>query len=870
MKNFKRIIRLGIGAVLLALAVTSPAAFASDGMVDYCLDSSGNMREGVDIVAYFEKNGEGYTIQKDETPAMHNDEYKGYYEGTPGSIITGKSAHGFFSGGFGFGWGGISGGKTYIQLDLGAVRDINKIVYAPVNQYGDAQSYWRVTTIYLSNDPTFKISEEVCFQRDFTPGENTSFEFSKEETKRYRYVRLKTSGVSDSVVCAAKHLEVKGYCDDFFGNWSIPEVTSAGDYSITMPVEHFKGVKEYTVQVAGYDANNKLTAFSSERASAENGVITGNISVPEGTVNLTAALLNSAKNMVYATEASKAPDGLFTNEDVTLTGSDFADFTSSDNSVTVKAKGDAEDYITVYAVKNVDKSKTAEEYFEEIGESLNGSVHYVAVGKSGTGISFTVPFTDTGIYYLRAVKSNASGSESLYYRYSMVTDAEKEVFIDNVFTTDGSNWDEIVARYADELELLTDGNVLSIAEIKAEDFENTLIRLRNAMFESEAEKTLGNVTELIKAAVIVKRMEDGNFDAAESDIKKATELSQFIGEYKSFENYEKVIKDLLKSDLEPSELKDVLQHSAMLSFIQDGTASEIASALEKYGSDLGIDISDCDKNGVQLSRVAARIDNQKASDYFGDGMKTAFAKAIADERAYLVQISNNKKPSSSGGSSGGGGGGAVYAPVIKQDNKNEDNTNQGTKDDKKEEIKISFSDLGNHPWAKESILKLAEDKVINGYTDGTFKPDGNVSRAEFVKMLVTALNITVNEKKEMHFADVNGKAWYYPYIAIAYSVGIVNGVDGYNFGTDNSISRQDLSVMLCNAMLHKGKGVAMTEEKCTEYIPDYAKEAFNVMIENGILTGYSDGTYKPGDFVTRAEAAVILCRTAEFINGGEI
>lgn len=82
---------------------------------------------------------------------------------------------------------------------------------------------------------------------------------------------------------------------------------------------------------------------------------------------------------------------------------------------------------------------------------------------------------------------------------------------------------------------------------------------------------------------------------------------------------------------------------------------------------------------------------------------------------------------------------------------------------------INFSDISQH-WAKEAILKAAQKGYVDGYEDGTFKTDQNVSRAEFIKMIVTALKLPVS-------GETTGTSWYVPYVNAATTAGILRAND---------------------------------------------------------------------------------------------
>lgn len=173
-----------------------------------------------------------------------------------------------------------------------------------------------------------------------------------------------------------------------------------------------------------------------------------------------------------------------------------------------------------------------------------------------------------------------------------------------------------------------------------------------------------------------------------------------------------------------------------------------------------------------------------------------------------------------------------------------------------------FNDLGSVLWARESIEALAKRGVINGKADKIFAPNDTVTREEFVKMVVLALNI-VAEDTSCDFTDVRDDAWYREYIGRAVGSGLVNGLGNGTFGVGENISRQDIAVILWNGIKSKtgnGSAVAFIDNND---ISDYAKEAVNAMRYLKIIDGYEDNTFRPNSAATRAEAAKLLYKAVQ-------
>ena len=172
-----------------------------------------------------------------------------------------------------------------------------------------------------------------------------------------------------------------------------------------------------------------------------------------------------------------------------------------------------------------------------------------------------------------------------------------------------------------------------------------------------------------------------------------------------------------------------------------------------------------------------------------------------------------------------------------------------------------FDDLGEVSWAEEAIVTLADKGIINGKGDGKFAPDDMVTREEFTKMIVEALNVEADG--EVSFSDVDKNAWYHSYIAKAYGANIIKGMDSDSFGIGRNITRQDMAVICLNAAKNAGISIPeMSDEAFSDdaAISDYAKNAVYTLKEMQIIGGMGNNSYEPQGFATRAQAAVIIYR----------
>ncbi|WMT41249.1 S-layer homology domain-containing protein [Paenibacillus sp. D2_2] len=176
---------------------------------------------------------------------------------------------------------------------------------------------------------------------------------------------------------------------------------------------------------------------------------------------------------------------------------------------------------------------------------------------------------------------------------------------------------------------------------------------------------------------------------------------------------------------------------------------------------------------------------------------------------------------------------------------------------------VQFTDLGKYVWAQEAVEQLAALGIVKGTSATTFSPTEQVSRADFIVMLVRALDLKADVSSA--FSDVQAQDYYYDAVSIAKQLGVVTGVDGDRFAPQGKITRQDMVVMAVRAIqAAKGQGISgnlasLEGFKDIDKVSDYAVESIAGMVELGLIQG-DGGMLRPHSQTTRAEAVVFLYR----------
>ncbi|WP_230192062.1 chitobiase/beta-hexosaminidase C-terminal domain-containing protein [Paenibacillus sp. CECT 9249] len=178
---------------------------------------------------------------------------------------------------------------------------------------------------------------------------------------------------------------------------------------------------------------------------------------------------------------------------------------------------------------------------------------------------------------------------------------------------------------------------------------------------------------------------------------------------------------------------------------------------------------------------------------------------------------------------------------------------------------IAFTDIAGH-WAEDYIMRAAAKGIVSGYPDGTFKPNHPVTRAEFTVMLAGALKLEGNGSA-LTFTDHDQIAgWAKQAVAQAVQAGIVVGFSDGSFRPNTQITRVEMAVMVARALQLELNANALPGFADDETIPGWAKGAVEAIRKLGIVDGRGGNRFVPNETASRAEAVVMLLRLMENIS----
>ena len=175
------------------------------------------------------------------------------------------------------------------------------------------------------------------------------------------------------------------------------------------------------------------------------------------------------------------------------------------------------------------------------------------------------------------------------------------------------------------------------------------------------------------------------------------------------------------------------------------------------------------------------------------------------------------------------------------------------------ELPAELTDIAGH-WAENVLMEWIAAGKIQGYADGSFKPDQSISRSEFVALVNRVFHFT--DQAVIDFKDVNASDWYYNDLAIAKAVGYIEGYEDGTFAGNAPIHREEAAMVLLR-LLKLDDTVYRDQVAAFHDAGDIAKwsaGAVGAAFESGLIEGYENYTFQPQKPITRAEAVVMLSR----------
>lgn len=210
-----------------------------------------------------------------------------------------------------------------------------------------------------------------------------------------------------------------------------------------------------------------------------------------------------------------------------------------------------------------------------------------------------------------------------------------------------------------------------------------------------------------------------------------------------------------------------------------------------------------------------------------------------------------------------------------------------------------FTDISGH-WAENDINTLAERGIVNGVAEGIFDAEGSVTRVQFLKMVMETVGIETVEYREGECLDADSSDWYAPYLQSVLDKGLVPEAMVAGYRANVTVERDEEGSVISSSVKYSGAfngDVPITREEAAHIamslyqytlnpstmkkldgtdvtvftdvaeISDWAFPAVNLAAISGVITGMDTGSFRPKDTATRAQAAVIIKRLINLMEG---
>lgn len=180
-----------------------------------------------------------------------------------------------------------------------------------------------------------------------------------------------------------------------------------------------------------------------------------------------------------------------------------------------------------------------------------------------------------------------------------------------------------------------------------------------------------------------------------------------------------------------------------------------------------------------------------------------------------------------------------------------------------------FWDVPKEHWAFENISEMVDKGIVNGYEDGSFRPDNTVTRAEWAKIMVIASGFPITDNS-VHYIDMQNH-WANKYVNTAkeYLSAYADGT----FKPNQTAVREDVAVSIVKLKGYDIRDVDysyLNQFKDVHTISNSLKMYVAVAVKNHLISGFEDGTFRGQDTLTRAEAATLLWRAFQAGNNDKV
>lgn len=409
---------------------------------------------------------------------------------------------------------------------------------------------------------------------------------------------------------------------------------------------------------------------------------------------------------------------------------------------------------------------------------------------------------------------------------------------------------DLVGSYGDyNTQIVADDSMKAIEEIQK-------IVYQDAPFdegEDDIDVVIPEVMEIIKANIPMISINSAN-TSAEIEYSLASYYNEYSADISFIDNYKEEEKQCFYDNImnyrnekggfmSNDDIVDAISEAkfsadcyAAFDKYKTAHALTLPRVFDEYKNILEVDMSYIEEENRNQTLFILKTMTVNSYSEIPDALKKAYEKAKGNKEVF----------------------GEVYASELNQ------NTYKLSPGIEKETTVLPnepyFTDLTGFEWAEEAVEYLYDNKIVSGKGEHVFSPADNVTREEFVKIVVCAFDIDIADSAEK-FNDVDDTQWYTPYINAATASGIIQGHSDNSFGVGEYITREDVAVILYRTANVKNiqLEVKVGEKfKDIDEISEYAQNSVSILRHNEIINGVGEDMFEPKLNTNRAEAAVMI------------
>lgn len=170
------------------------------------------------------------------------------------------------------------------------------------------------------------------------------------------------------------------------------------------------------------------------------------------------------------------------------------------------------------------------------------------------------------------------------------------------------------------------------------------------------------------------------------------------------------------------------------------------------------------------------------------------------------------------------------------------------------------TDYSGH-WAEKTIQEWFDNDMLQGYEDGSFKPDAQITRAEFMTVVNNAFEFT--DKIDLDFNDIDSDDWFYEEVQKAVKAGYIVGYEDNTARPEKKITRQEAAIIIARIKELSNNAAGANVFNDVNEIASWAKGGVGAVANEKYMIGYEDHTFRPLKFISRAEAVVTIDRALD-------